>query len=136
MIQFNLRSMFTFVLAISVLLALSLRFPVLVSVVAVFAGAAITRLYARRKLLGPAWLWFYASCGGTVAMLSCVFVASLQVNPDGTQIAWSRAFPASLFVGVLVGTIVSLVDRPNFLREIPCEMRFFDKSGGRVRSLR
>ena len=136
MIQFNLRSMFTLVLAMSVLLALSLRFPVSTSVVAIFSGAVITRLYARKQIRGPAWLWFYASCGGAVAMLSCVFVASLQVNPDGTRIVWTRAFPASLFVGVFVGTIVSMVDRTDCLRGIPCEMRIFGRSDGRVRPLR
>ena len=108
MTQFNLRSVFAFVLVICVLLAGSLRFPILTSVIVVFAGAVMTRFYARRKLLGPVWLWIYASVGAAFAILSCVFVASLQVNPDGTRIDWSRAFPMSLFFGILVGTIVSL----------------------------
>ena len=110
MIQFSLRSMFTFVTAICVLLAGYLRFPFLTAVVVVFAGAVILRLYARRKLRGAVWPWFGASVGATVAMLICVFVASLQVNPDGTRIGWSRAFPMTLIFGILVGTIVSFVD--------------------------
>ncbi len=110
MIQFSLRSMFTFVTAICVLLAGYLRFPFLTAVVVVFAGAVILRLYARSKLLGTVWPWFGASVGAAVAMLICVFVAWLQVNPDGTQIGWSRAFPMSLFFGILVGTIVSVAD--------------------------
>ena len=136
MIQFKLRSIFAFVSAISVLLALSLQFPVIAWVLAVLAGAVIPRWYASKRVASPGSLWLYASCGAAVAMVGCLTIASLHVNPDGTRIGWGRALPASLCVGVFVGTIVSLIDRADCLRGIPCEMRIFGRSDGRVRPLR
>lgn len=123
MMQFSLRSVFVLVSAMCFLLAGTLHFPLFTAVVVIFSGAIITRLYARRKISGPLGLWFYAALGAAVSMLICVFVGSIQLQlqgrPDGVQVSWSRAFPVSLFFGMLVGTVVSIVDHLRTMPNLP-----------------